>query len=141
MSRDRIEFRLVAIEGGSQIVEIHVNGRALTDLWTRASGEGGRWVVAADALWPGHRLWMGEPPMSSDLGDGDRRYVLACVDGSYDCGGAIARINIGDGEVTWSDFETVPDGTAVTLGPFVFARKRPSTAGPRKGSAAGPVAL
>lgn len=123
MARDRIEFRLV-IEGGSQIVEIRVNGRPLTDLWTRASGEGGRWVTATHVLWPGHRLWMGEPPMSTDLGDGDRWSVLACVDGSYDCGGATVRIDIAERLVTWSDFETVPDGTAVTLGPFVFARKQ-----------------
>lgn len=122
MARDRIEVRLV-IEGGFPRVEIHINGRALTDLWTRASGESGRWVMAADVLWPGHRLWMGDPPVN-DLGDGDRRSVLACVDGSYDCGGATARIDIGERAVTWSDFETVPDGTAVMLGPFVFGRQQ-----------------
>lgn len=123
VSRDRIEFRLAAIKGG-QIAEIHINGRPLVELWTQASGEGGRWMRAADALWPGRRLWMGDPLPHADLGSGDRRVVLACVDGSTGCGGATVKIEVGDRAVTWSDFRTVPEGTAVTLGPFVFARER-----------------
>lgn len=67
---------------------------------------------------------MDDPPPSADLGTGDRRVVLVCVDGSTGCGGATARIAVGDRLVTWSEFETAPDGIAVPLGPFVFGRKQ-----------------
>ena len=38
---------------------------------------------------------------------GEAHVQLAlCADGSYDCGGATARIDIGEQEVTWSDFQS-----------------------------------
>lgn len=129
VAHDRIEFRLVRTQDEASgpdavdVVEIYINGSALTDLWSRYSGEGGRWMRAADALWPGRRLWTTDPLPNVELGGGDRRTVLVCVDGLTGCGGATANIRLDDHTVQWSDFSTVPDGKIVALGPFTFDRR------------------
>lgn len=128
MAHDRIEFRLVRTDDepygpdAVDVVEIYINGSALTDLWLRGSGEGGRWMRAA-AVWPGRRLWTTDPLPNGELGDGDRRTVLVCVDGLTSCGGATAKIRLDDHTVQWSDFSTVPEGKVVALGPFTFDRR------------------
>ena len=128
VARDRIQFRRVATQDAAygdsvvDVVEAYINGRALIDLWSRASGEGGRWMRAADAFWPGHRLWTDDPPPSSELAEGERRVVLLCQDGLTGCGGATARIQISEQTVEWGDFHTVPAASTVPLGPFVFDR-------------------
>jgi hypothetical protein len=102
VARDRIEFRRIPTKNEAygpdtvDVVEIHINGRPLTDLWSRAAGEGGRWVRAADTLWPGRRLWSDDPFSSSDLADGQRRVVLVCDDGLTGCGGATANVRLDD---------------------------------------------
>ena len=128
MARDRIQFRRVATQDAAygdstvDVVETYINGRALIDLWSGASGEGGRWMRAADALWPGHRLWTDDPAPNSELAEGERRVVLVCEDGLTGCGGATARIKINKQTVEWGDFRTAPAGSTVPLGPFVFDR-------------------
>ena len=129
MSRDRIKFCRVTIQDSAygrdpfDVIEIHINGRPLTDLWLAASGEGGRWLRAAEAVWPGHRLWTNDPPPHEELGEDERRVVLVCVDGLTGCGGATATVRLNEQVVEWRDFRTVPDGAAVALGPFAFNRK------------------
>lgn len=66
---------------------------------------------------------MGEPPLREKHGLGDRRSILSCIDGLLNCGGATARIAIGDQTVVWEDFRDVPSGEPVDLGPFVFDRR------------------
>lgn len=129
MGSNRVEFRRVPTKDGAyepetfDVIEIHIDGRSLADLWSRASGEGGRWVRAAEAMWPGHRLWTDDPPPHEELGEGERRVVLVCIDGLTGCGGATATIELSDRTVEWRDFRTVPEGGTVALGPFVFDRK------------------
>ena len=127
MGQDNIEFRLVRIQDEAygpdevDVVEIYINGSALTDLWVRGSGEGGRWMRAADALWPGRRLWTDDPLPGGELSDGDRRTVLVCVDGLIGCGGATARVTLDDHTVRWSEFCTVPEGKIAALASIVRA--------------------
>ena len=129
VAHDRIEFRLVRAQDQAygpdevDVVEVYINGSALTDLWSRCSGEGGQWMRAADVMWPSRRLWTTDPLPSGELGAGDRRTVLVCVDGLTGCGGATAKIRLDDHTVQWSDFCTVPEGKVVALGPFTFDRR------------------
>jgi len=130
MGHDRIEFRRVPTQDEAygpstvDVVETYINGRPLTDLWSRASREGGRWVRAADALWAGRRLWTDDALANSELVQGERRVVLVCVDGLTGCGGATAKVELSERSVEWSDFRTVPSERSVPLGPFVFDREQ-----------------
>ena len=50
--------------------------------------------------------------------------VIACACGDFLCGGATARVTVGDEVVTWEDFTPANGGAPIAgLGPFRFERR------------------
>jgi hypothetical protein len=68
------------------------------------------------------RHWLGSPnPRWSESG---LAVVLNCECGEWECGGVLARIEVGPDTVTWSEFREPGGGNRLALGPFTFSREQ-----------------
>jgi hypothetical protein len=135
------------VVAGSDVAIIFVNGRDLLELANAASvsRRPGSAVTAfspdryaplqASAVLASSLHLLGSP--SPRLSKGGRAVVLCCGCGAWECGGLLALVEVDDGVVTWSDFQTpysldyiaehpgqdLPiDLSLEGLGPFRFAR-------------------
>ena len=118
---DSIEFRLVdvgSVEGGGTAtatgVEPVIGGIGLMRR-LEAVDVGAAPVRAADALWPGRLIWLGDPPPG-------RVPLATCVCGLWECGGVTAEITLDGRRARWSELTEVPSGAPTTIGPFAFRR-------------------
>ena len=151
MSTKRVDVITLTVEpvnskAGQQYVIISVNGRPLTELVREvelpfATREGHpdmagdyRGLPPREAFLPSRHL-LGEPKPLWSGGD-DRVIALRCECGEPGCWPLYVRITVGEGTVTWSDFEQPHRGenSAAShwrydrLAPFVFVRQQYETA-------------
>ncbi len=114
-------------------VRLAVNGADLVDLvrdvelpFASADDEvdlaGSYTGLHPDALLPPSRHLLGSP--AAGLFDGEKAYVLGCTCGEAGCWPLLARIQIHDRTVSWSDFENGfrSEWKYEGLGPFNFDR-------------------
>jgi hypothetical protein len=109
-----IPFDRADLRGGEDVVFTFVNGRDLLKVVEEFERplaiEAGfsptssyAPVRASDVLPPsGHWLWSPDP----DLSLTDWSVVFTCGCGDWGCGGLLARVEVGDEVVSWSDFQT-----------------------------------
>lgn len=70
------------------------------------------------------RYWGTEESPTANLAQNGIVPVITCACGDFGCGGATARVTIGDEVVTWDDFRTANTREpAAGLGPFQFERR------------------
>lgn len=143
-----IEFRLLRPHR-FHVIDIVVDGTGLLDLVREAElpyalEEQRAWaaefapdpvslLAGAYALpradghaWPSRRL-LGEPVdgATPDCWRDDETLLLTCTCGVDECWALVARIEVDDAVVRWSDFRTIRrDWDLTGLGPFVFCRRQ-----------------
>jgi hypothetical protein len=142
-----IPFRRADVDAGDDVVFVSVNGRDLIEAIhtyeRRLAVDAGYKpplpyaALPADRVLPPSLQWLGRP--SEDLTHGDWIVVFTCGCGDWSCGGLLARIDVGDDLVVWSDFQTpyivdriteqsgMPTEGDVSrdgLGPFRFKRSQ-----------------
>ncbi len=71
---------------------------------------------------PPSRHWLGSPRL--EFSEGDRAVIYNCECGDWRCDGVLARVEVADDHVTWSDFSGPRDGRLYPIRPRVFDRRR-----------------
>ena len=111
----------------SDAVQITVDGRDLYDELEAARDptdsdweEGDAPGVRVELVAAPSRHWIGEP--DPNYSEGSLVVVFDCGCGEWECGGYLARIDVGANDVTWSNFCGPRGGRVLPVGPFRFAR-------------------
>jgi hypothetical protein len=103
-------------------VDVFIDDERLDLLWAAKVDDAVLPLSVGEVLTPGHRMWLGEPPIDSFLVEEGRVAVLTCSCGNFGCGGAVAQIEFTRGVVRWRDFHSANLGPPADVGPFEFRR-------------------